>query len=136
MGGSAVKGPLLVGIDRVSERIRTGRLKVVRRDCLPLISEAHTYAYDVSRQSEEPEKHDDHSMDSLRYLCVGLSRGSGYVAPIEPDPPVPDPNDIRSPKYGWTTDRDELLRRNREERAERMRQMIEADDDDPRWSTL
>jgi hypothetical protein len=69
-----VKKPLLSGIDMVSERIRTGRLKIVRSACLPLVRELGMYHYDPTKQSDEPVKEDDHSPDAMRYMIVGLDR--------------------------------------------------------------
>lgn len=67
--------PLLSGIDRVSERIRTGRLKIRRSTCGDLIRESGLYCYDPMKHREEPVDADNHSLDALRYLVVGLDRG-------------------------------------------------------------
>lgn len=75
-----VKKPLLSGIDMVGERMRTGRLKIVRRDCLPLVRELGLYHYDPEKESDEPVKEDDHSPDALRYWVVGLDRTRGPSA--------------------------------------------------------
>lgn len=72
-----VKKPLLSGIDMVSERMRTGRLKIVRTACLPLIRELGCYHYPEDRSSDEPVKEDDHCADALRYWTVGLDRNRG-----------------------------------------------------------
>ena len=69
-----MKKPVLAGIDMVSERIRTGRLRIVRSACLPLVRELSMYRYDTAKQLEEPVKEDDHAVDALRYLVVGLDR--------------------------------------------------------------
>jgi hypothetical protein len=69
-----VRKPLLSGIDMVSERIRTGRLRIVRSACLPLVRELGMYHYDETKHVEEPVKEDDHACDALRYLAVGLAR--------------------------------------------------------------
>jgi len=87
--------PVLHGIDQVSERIRTGRLKVVREACLPLVREFALYRYNPDKlpATEEPVKEDDHAMDALRYLVVGLDRGRA-VPVIEQEPePVGDLRD-------------------------------------------
>ncbi len=68
------KKPVLAGIDMVSERIRTGRLRIVRQACLPLVRELGMYHYDPDKRLEEPVKEDDHACDALRYLVVGLDR--------------------------------------------------------------
>lgn len=77
--GSAgeTRSPKLAGIDMVSERIRTGRLRIYRPGCLPLIRELSTYHYDPDKSSEEPVKEDDHSLDALRYYVVGIDRNRG-----------------------------------------------------------
>lgn len=74
--GSAgeTRSPKLSGIDMVSERMRTGRLRILRANCLPLIRELSAYHYDPSKETEEPVKVDDHACDSARYLCVGIDR--------------------------------------------------------------
>lgn len=73
------KKPLLSGIDMVSERIRTGRLKIVRSTCLPLIRELGLYHYDPDKSSDEPVKEDDHTCDALRYWIVGHNRLHGIT---------------------------------------------------------
>lgn len=77
------KKPVLAGIDMVSERIRIGRLRIVRSACLPLIRELSLYHYDTAKQLEEPVKEDDHAVDALRYLVVGLDRNREVPAVIE-----------------------------------------------------
>jgi hypothetical protein len=67
----------------VSERIRTGRLRIVRGACLPLVRELGMYHYDPDKRLEEPVKEDDHAVDSLRYLCVGLDRNRSIPATLE-----------------------------------------------------
>ncbi|HSN01985.1 MAG TPA: terminase family protein [Acidimicrobiales bacterium] len=97
--GGEKRTPILHGIDLVSERIRTGRLKVVRNACLPLIREAGMYRYDPSKASENPVDEDNHALDSLRYLIVGLDRGRQAPSPVvavEPSPaPAIDDDDER-----------------------------------------
>lgn len=75
--------PVLSGIDRVSDRMRTGRLKIVRRACLPLINELSSYHYDPEKKSEDPIKEDDHACDALRYMVVGLDRGRAIPSTIQ-----------------------------------------------------
>lgn len=69
-----MKKPLLAGIDMVSERIRTNRLRIYRPGCLPVIREMSAYHYDPDKRVEEPVKEDDHLMDALRYWVVGIDR--------------------------------------------------------------
>ncbi len=69
------KNPKLSGIDMVSERMRTGRLRIVRNaQTLPLIRELGMYAYDPLKSIEEPVDIDNHAVDAMRYLVVGLDR--------------------------------------------------------------
>jgi hypothetical protein len=76
------KNPKLSGIDMVSERIRTGRLKIVRSpEMMPLIRELGMYHYDENKSIEEPIDEDNHAADALRYLCVGIDRNRTGVAP-------------------------------------------------------
>jgi hypothetical protein len=81
------KRPILEGIDRVSERIRTGRLKV-SRDCQDLIRESQLYRYDPERPSELPVDADNHAADALRYLITGLDRGQAVLG--RPKPATPE----------------------------------------------
>ena len=86
LAGSPRK-PVLSGIDRVSERMRTGRLKILRQACLPLVHELSTYHYDPEKRSEDPVKEDDHLCDALRYLVVGLDRGRAVPSHVEDETP-------------------------------------------------
>lgn len=72
--------PILHGIDLVSARIAAGKLKIVRNEQTKwLIREASLYHYDPEKKSENPVDEDNHAMDALRYLIVGIDRGR--VAP-------------------------------------------------------
>jgi hypothetical protein len=73
--GGEVRSPRMSGIDSLNERMSTGRLKIIRQSCKPLVNELGFYHYDPERETEEPVKQDDHACDALRYLCVGMSRG-------------------------------------------------------------
>ena len=86
MASGEVKKPIMSGIDMVSERIRTGRLKIIRETCMPLIRELGLYHYDENKQVEEPVKEDDHTADALRYLIVGLDRRKYVSSTYVPDP--------------------------------------------------
>jgi len=83
----------LSGIDIVTSRIRQGKLRV-SEDCKALIDESLLYRYrddrdiDPSEVSdpdrgvrEEPIKKYDHSLDSLKYLCAGISKMYGLEMP-------------------------------------------------------
>ncbi len=78
------KNPKLAGIDIVTQRMRTGRLKIVRcEQTMPLIRELGMYHYDETKQLEEPVDEDNHACDALRYLVVGLDRGRSVQSIIE-----------------------------------------------------
>jgi phage terminase large subunit len=75
------KNPKLAGISMVRERLRTGRLKIVRPKCRELIRELGLYIYDKDNpEQEEPIKVSDHAPDALRYLVVGIDRGKAVPA--------------------------------------------------------
>ncbi len=74
-GAGSPRTPVLAGIDQVTERMRTGRLKILRAACKPLLRELALYHYPEDKMSEEPVKENDHACDALRYLCVGMDRG-------------------------------------------------------------
>jgi terminase large subunit-like protein len=83
------KSPLLSGIDAVNVRIRSRRLRIVRcPETMPIIREFGSYHYDEDKRLEEPVKEDDHTMDALRYLIVGLDRGR-TVPPLKPPETAP-----------------------------------------------
>jgi hypothetical protein len=64
--------PLQHGIDLVTQRIRSGRLRV-RGDLGHLIDEAGKYRYD--KQTERPLDQDNHALAALRYLITAIDRG-------------------------------------------------------------
>ena len=78
--------PVMTGIDRVTNRIRTGRLKVLET-CTELIREADLYRYDPAKLKEEPIDADNHALAALRYLIVGLDRNRAieYTPPEQAD---------------------------------------------------
>jgi len=67
------------GIEKTNARVRTGRLKVCR--CCPnLIDEADGYAYADKEDRtgpEKPVKENDHAMDALRYMVMGVDGATG-----------------------------------------------------------
>ena len=80
--GGEKRNPILHGIDLVSARIASGRLKIIRNEQTKwLIREAAMYRYDTEKQSENPIDEDNHAMDALRYLIVGLDRGKTAPPP-------------------------------------------------------
>ncbi len=81
-----VQMPLAGGISMVRERMRTGRLKIVRTKCLPLVRELGAYIYDPDRpEDERPLKKNDHSPDALRYMIVTLDRGQSVPSVWTPE---------------------------------------------------
>jgi len=69
-----------LGINHVTERIRTGRLKVFK-SCINTIDEFSLYQRERNQTTGEwrdkPLKQNDHTQDSLRYLIMGLSNYGG-----------------------------------------------------------
>src|SRR5262249_40601538 len=69
---------ILLGIQMVNARIRSGRLKVFN-SCKGLIREAGLYRYPTPEErrllnTENPLDQDNHSASALRYLVCGLDR--------------------------------------------------------------
>lgn len=58
-----------MGIERVMARGKRGALRI-SPECRNLISEGETYHY--KEDSDKPIKEHDHTMDALRYLCMGI----------------------------------------------------------------
>lgn len=77
-GGHLVKKAnkqIITGIDAVNARIRTGRLKVLRKRCPALFAEAESYVYPEKDEiviGDKPVDEDNHAMDALRYLVMGI----------------------------------------------------------------
>lgn len=64
-----------VGIDAVTARINTGRLRVLQRYCPALIAESEVYCYpenDEQIVGDKPVDMDNHAMDALRYMITGI----------------------------------------------------------------
>ncbi len=76
--------PLEDGINKVSERIRSGRLKV-KGSLGNLIGEAGKYRYE--RQTETPVDQDNHALAALRYMVVGIDRHRSVKDGTPPEPP-------------------------------------------------
>ena len=76
--------PVLEGIDRVTERIRSDRIRVSRA-CQNLIREAGLYVY--GPDGKTPVDKDNHAPDALRYLITGRDRGR-LIGPHKPPPPT------------------------------------------------
>jgi len=62
------------GISAVQARLETGRLKVIRRACPNLLSEAQLYRWGDNNHKEEPVDDDNHALGALRYLIATLDR--------------------------------------------------------------
>lgn len=120
------KKPLLAGIDLVTERMRTGRLKIVRSACLPLVRELQTYHYDPEKRQEEPVKEDDHSADALRYLCTLLDRGRA-ASPVVPE------DQARAEFELMEAELDRLAKESYQRDAIAREEAARQDIDDPRW---
>jgi hypothetical protein len=79
-----------VGIQAVTARLRTGRLKVDPRRCPHLCAEAERYRYPSAAErtllGETPLDMDNHALDALRYLVCGLDRA--FVARLRDPRPA------------------------------------------------
>ena len=74
--GGEKRSPKMSGIAAVSERMTSGRLKIVRcPGTAALIRELGAYRYDPTKESEEPIDKENHMPDAARYLIVGHDRG-------------------------------------------------------------
>jgi hypothetical protein len=69
------KNAIVTGISAVSYRLRHGLLRADPAKCPNLFREAALYHYDEAEthSHEFPLGRDDHAMDALRYLCMGLA---------------------------------------------------------------
>ena len=76
------RDPIDDGINKVSERIRTGRIRV-HRSCQNLLRESGLYVFGPNGK---PVDEDNHAMDALRYMVVGLDRGRAVQVPRRPPP--------------------------------------------------
>ena len=64
------------GIDEVKSRLRLQRdnrprLKI-HRSCVHLIREFPDYVWDSNRKDDAPVKRNDHALDALRYMLMGI----------------------------------------------------------------
>jgi hypothetical protein len=78
---SKATNDVAAGISKVHSRMRDlddgrPRLKVFD-DCMPLIHELESYRRDPKRRDGAPLKKDDHAVDALRYLVMGVERWLG-----------------------------------------------------------
>ena len=72
-GAGSVEG----GIDLVSARIQTGKLKLIKGTTPNLLIEAESYRYEVDEDNPSSNKivGADHALDALRYLVMSIDRG-------------------------------------------------------------
>jgi len=71
----AANNNILSGVDAVSARITSGRLKI-GADCTALIAESQGYAYPEKHLAagEKPAPGNDHAMDALRYGIMAIDQ--------------------------------------------------------------
>jgi hypothetical protein len=89
--------PLQTGIALVSDRIRTGRLKV-RGSLGHTIDEAGKYRYPPDKPGEAPIDKDNHLLAALRYMVVGVDRGRSVA-----DAPPPESDEARAAREAIET---------------------------------
>jgi hypothetical protein len=115
-----------VGIQAVTARLRTGRLKVHRPRCPHLCAEAERYRYPPAAErtalGENPLDEDNHALDALRYLVCGVDRRfvarlrgqsgkEGSAAPADlpqDDPPTRGAGDGAGPRPWLGHDNEDL----------------------------
>lgn len=69
------KKDIITGIMAVNRRINTGKLKIIENRCPAIVGEAEKYRYpdkDESIVGDKPIDEDNHAMDALRYLVMGV----------------------------------------------------------------
>lgn len=66
------------GLGKVTELLRTGRLKIFKDTCVDLVDEAESYRRD---ENGKVVKKDDHACDALRYL-IASEEGQSKHSPI------------------------------------------------------
>jgi hypothetical protein len=90
------------GIQAVTARLQTGRLKVRREGCPNLLAEARLYRYPAegegAREAENPLDAHNHALGALRYLVTQIDHA--FLARLRsqagrPDEPVPSPTGQR-----------------------------------------
>jgi hypothetical protein len=96
-----------LGIQAVSARLRTGRLKVYGPACPHLLAESRLYRYPAAGEraaaGENPLDDHNHCLGALRYLTAGIDarflarlRGRGGTKPVDDRPLTVDPFDDES----------------------------------------
>jgi phage terminase large subunit len=73
---------VLAGIDAVTRRIRTDRLRAVQGRAPHLLAELESYAWEQKdgKATDRPRKQDDHAVDALRYAVMGLGGADPHAA--------------------------------------------------------
>jgi hypothetical protein len=123
-GWKVLKGAndIRMGIMAVTERIRTGRLKVLRGACNNLIAESQLYRYPTKAEraqlGENPIDEHNHALAALRYLVASVDRrkisrrkGAEKAGQDEPNA-APNPQETARSVYNtrpWFRDNDESL---------------------------
>ena len=69
-------GSVEYGIDLLSARIQTGKLKLIKGTTPNLLNEAESYRYEVDEDNQGSNKivGSDHALDALRYLVMSIDR--------------------------------------------------------------
>lgn len=84
---AAPKHDVLDGLKEVFERLNSGRLFFVRGRLTETSKELDSYVWDADRPDSVIKLY-DHTMDALRYMCMGLrSSGAGSSLPEQPHSP-------------------------------------------------
>ncbi len=70
------KKAILPGIDVVNSRFYSGTIKIIENRCPAIVTEGEQYVYEPNRDDEiigdKPIDKDNHAMDSMRYMIMGL----------------------------------------------------------------
>ena len=74
-------GSVEYGIDLLSARIQTGKLKQIRGTTPNLLIESESYRYEIDEDNSSSNKivGADHALDAIRYLCMSIDRGKQLV---------------------------------------------------------
>ena len=90
------------GIQAVTSRMQTGRLKVHAKNCPNLLHEAGLYRYPTDKEAETPVDDHNHALGALRYLISKIdanlmARSKRRKQEIDPVPAKPMTNPITDP---------------------------------------
>ena len=68
------KGSIVSGIQRLQELLKTNRIKINAKTCMPLINELEAYSYPENKternDTELPEDKENHIIDGIRYALT------------------------------------------------------------------